>query len=140
CRVFFFPVILFTIINIYVVLSWWSWWYGGSYGLRAFIESYALLALPMGAFYQQMFKVKWSKYALLLITLLLCTISQIQTFEYRHAIIHYDSMSKDAYWFAFLRIKLNESEEKKLESLLVAPDMERFEKVRTKNEVAPPEK
>jgi len=30
-------------------LSWWAWWYGGSFGLRAFIDSYSLLIFPLAA-------------------------------------------------------------------------------------------
>jgi hypothetical protein len=46
-------ILIFTIINIYVVFSWWCWWYGGTYGQRVMIESYALLIIPLAAF------VKW---------------------------------------------------------------------------------
>ncbi|MFB6306097.1 MAG: hypothetical protein ABEH43_03765, partial [Flavobacteriales bacterium] len=46
---FFGPVIIFTTINVYVLLSWWCWWYGGSFGQRAFIDSYGLWSLPLAA-------------------------------------------------------------------------------------------
>jgi hypothetical protein len=33
-------------VSWYVYASWWSWWLGGSFGHRGFIEHYALLAIP----------------------------------------------------------------------------------------------
>ncbi|MGB0929705.1 MAG: hypothetical protein ACPGVB_02945 [Chitinophagales bacterium] len=41
---------LFTIVNIYIIYSWDIWWYGGSIGSRAIIQSYAVLAFPLAAF------------------------------------------------------------------------------------------
>lgn len=34
----------------YIYASWWSWWLGGSFGHRGFVEHYALLALPLATF------------------------------------------------------------------------------------------
>lgn len=103
-RVSFLAVLLFTLGNIYVVLSWWSWWYGGSFGLRAFIESYAILALPMAAFWEFIFKGKiWKRISLTLVMLLLIAHSIFQTTQYYYGSIHWDSMSKAAYWDSFMR-------------------------------------
>lgn len=46
----FWACCLFTIINIYIIYSWDIWWYGGSIGSRAVIQSYAVLAFPLAAF------------------------------------------------------------------------------------------
>lgn len=134
CRDFTLSIIIFTAINIYVVLSWWSWWYGGSFGLRSFIESYALLALPMGAIFQSLHKIRWSRYLLLLIIVLSGILNQIQTYQYRHYYIHWDSMSKNAYWYVFLKMNLNEDEKKHLQQLLVPPDQARYEKLKALQE------
>lgn len=40
---------LFMALTIYVVFAWEVWWYGGSLGARALVQSYALLALPIAA-------------------------------------------------------------------------------------------
>ncbi|HSO78155.1 MAG TPA: glycosyltransferase family 2 protein, partial [Bacteroidales bacterium] len=39
----------FLPLNIYIIFSWWCWWYGGGFGQRAFIDSYALMAIPAAA-------------------------------------------------------------------------------------------
>jgi hypothetical protein len=49
-RAQFWAIAVFFAINLYVILSWEVWWYGGSFGMRPLVQSYALLALPLAAF------------------------------------------------------------------------------------------
>ncbi|WNJ19415.1 hypothetical protein [Pontibacter sp. G13] len=55
-RDYFWPILVFSVLNIYVVFSWHSWWYGGGFGARALIQSYALLLIPMAAFVEWVLK------------------------------------------------------------------------------------
>src|SRR5690606_12215379 len=41
---------IFITFIIYILSSWWCWWYGGSFGMRAMIQYYAFLAFPLAAF------------------------------------------------------------------------------------------
>jgi len=43
------PSVLFLALNTYLISSWWMWWYGASFGHRAFVESYTVLAFPLAA-------------------------------------------------------------------------------------------
>jgi len=43
------PTTLFFIINLLIISSWWAWSYGGGFGHRAFVESYAVLVIPLAA-------------------------------------------------------------------------------------------
>ncbi|MDB5234650.1 MAG: hypothetical protein JWR44_1643 [Hymenobacter sp.] len=43
------PALAFFLLNLWVVSAWDIWWYGGSLGQRAMVQSYAVLALPWGA-------------------------------------------------------------------------------------------
>ncbi len=96
-------IVLFLLINTYVVLSWWCWWYGGSFGLRAFIESYSLLAFPLAAFISWIFSKKiFVKIISSIVILLFIGLNLFQTLQYKHGIIHWDSMSKEAYREVFL--------------------------------------
>ena len=54
----FWACLTFTIINIYIIYSWDIWWYGGSIGSRAIVQSYAILAFPMAAFIAWIFSQK----------------------------------------------------------------------------------
>jgi hypothetical protein len=46
------PILLFLPLNIYVIASWHSWFYGGSFGHRAFIESIPLFAIRFCSLYE----------------------------------------------------------------------------------------
>ena len=49
---FFVPILLYFPINIYIISSWHCWWYGGSFGHRAFLESLPIFAISLCAFYE----------------------------------------------------------------------------------------
>ncbi|MCL3781709.1 hypothetical protein EMN47_15090 [Prolixibacteraceae bacterium JC049] len=97
---------LFFIINVYIILSWWCWWYGGAYGQRPFIDSYALMAFPLAAiisdFSSKKKAIQYSFYGLLVLLLVL---SPFQTKKYTYGSIHWDSMTKEAYLKAFFKLR-----------------------------------
>ncbi len=41
-------ILLFFLFITYVFSSWWSWWYGCSYGSRVYVEYFVLLSIPIG--------------------------------------------------------------------------------------------
>ncbi len=101
----FIPVLIYTLLNIYVILSWWVWWYGGGFGLRAFIDSYAILAIPFAAIITWAIKKKIIYHFLtLFIVFVLIAFSVFQTQQYFNVAIHWDSMNKAAYWETFGRV------------------------------------
>ncbi len=55
-RSLFWPCLLFIIPFVYLVTAWHNWWYGGGLGLRAMIQSYPVLALPMAACFESLFR------------------------------------------------------------------------------------
>ncbi|MEI6816429.1 MAG: hypothetical protein WCL14_07440, partial [Bacteroidota bacterium] len=89
---------IFFIINAYIIFSWWCWWYGGSYGMRAMIESYAVLALPFGIFIESVSKTNnLSKYFLFSVFSLMILLNLFQTRQSMSNLIHYDSMTYKTY-------------------------------------------
>lgn len=40
-------VLVIWALSWYVYSSWWSWWLGGAFGHRGFVEHYAFLAIPL---------------------------------------------------------------------------------------------
>ena len=104
-----------------MILSWWSWWYGGSYGLRAFIDSYALLIIPLAAFIDYFYAVMKKRAVVLIIASLFIFHGVFQTFQYYYGAIHWDSMTKEAYWDSFGHLHPSA----KFQSLLKAPDYEK---------------
>ncbi len=95
---------IFTILNIYVVSSWWCWWYGGSFGLRAYIEMFALWALPLAVILEKTLAspklIKWGALSLISLFILL---NIFQSMQYWNGAIHWDGMNYKLYKAQFLR-------------------------------------
>jgi hypothetical protein len=116
---YFYPTVLFLIINIYIVSSWWCWWYGGGFGMRALIESYAILAIPLATFLTWITKqTLHRKIVLWSVVAIISLLSVLHTFRYHYGTIHYDAMTKDSYFYSFWRFIPDEE----YKSLLVSPD------------------
>ena len=92
----------FFIILTYILSSWIVWYYGGSFGLRAFIEYYSLFMIPFSIFMNEIRSriVTWVKAILCIGTV---GLNLIQTVQYNRGIIHYFEMDKEKYWNVFLK-------------------------------------
>ncbi|MBU2652052.1 MAG: hypothetical protein KKA81_14075 [Bacteroidetes bacterium] len=99
----FFILAGFLIILIYVLSSWWQWYYGGSFSQRVMIEFYAIPALLLGYFLFYVRSVLLKRIYIALIILLLL-VNIVQTEQYRIAQIHWSEMNKEKYWKVFLRV------------------------------------
>ena len=139
------PVTLFVPLNIYIIFSWWCWWYGGGFGQRAFIDSYALMAVAAAALLTPAAishgtaslmtpasttlgtaspgaAVKsWLQRLALAAFLLLTSLGIMQNIQYYNGAIHWDSMTKEAYIDSFGRLHPSA----KFNDLLEAPDYDK---------------
>ena len=101
----FWPILIFTLINIYIVFSWNPWWYGGSFGMRALIESYAILAIPIACLISWVFRYKLLTMAFIPLISLLIYINTFQSYQRAVNIMHWENMDKQEYWRIFLKDK-----------------------------------
>jgi len=121
----FIPILVYVLLNIWVVLSWWCWWYGGGFGLRAFIESYAFLSLPLAALWRWAFEKGWLATTSVVIFAFLCVkLNLFQSKQYREGMLHWDSMSKEVYMATFLKYEYIKDKDK----MLIPPDYEAAKK------------
>jgi hypothetical protein len=99
------PIIVFMLVNIYIVFSWWCWWYGGTFGQRSFIEAYCLLAVPLASFVE-FISAKKVIYKILagLFALFLIWLNIFQTYQFEFHSLHYDGMTKELYFKQFGRL------------------------------------
>lgn len=105
-----FAVGLLFLIHIYLIFSWWAWWFGGSFGLRAMIEIYPILAISLAVFYQAVLRTHFIlKTVVTISTIALIYLNLFQTYQYREGLIHYEAMSKKTYWGVFLKHKHSEN-------------------------------
>lgn len=89
-------VIWFCLLNIYIVISWADWKYGGSYSTRALVQSYPVFALAMGAFVQK-FMTRRLRVPLYAIGIYLIGVNIFQVWQYSQTVLHYNDMNRKYY-------------------------------------------
>ncbi|MBN3035343.1 MAG: hypothetical protein JW861_07130 [Bacteroidales bacterium] len=98
------PVLIFLLFTVYLVSSWWSWWFGASFGHRAMIDTYGLLLIPFTAFIQYTTERRWPLRAgLLLIITFLLFLNGFQVWQARHNLLDTFAMTRRTYWMHFLK-------------------------------------
>jgi hypothetical protein len=92
-------LLVFMIINLWITFSWWCWWYGGGLSQRSLVDTYALMAIPLGVFISWLWKRKYLvKLPGTIVILALVLLTGFYTIQYRFGGLHYNSMTKKA-WF-----------------------------------------
>ena len=89
-----------VLVVFYILSSWWVWSYGSSFGSRVMIDYYAAFALFGSSFYR--LKVRFAKPLSLIVFGFLIYLAVIQSFQYKHYILHWGKMNKERYWKVFL--------------------------------------
>ena len=114
-----------TAVVVYVLSSWWIWWYGGGLGMRAMVQYYALLSFPLAAFITWMLRYRILKMAGFLSLIFLVYFNSLLMVQQKSNMIHYDSMTKESFWFMFMKESYSPEEWAVHESLLQHPDVEK---------------
>lgn len=95
----FWAMNLFWVLNLYIVSSWWCWWYGGGFGMRALIESSAVMAFGMAAFLEWMGRQPVRSYVLAVVLPWFLALNLMQNHQYSRGVIHWEAMTREA-WLA----------------------------------------
>ena len=114
-RVIFFPLLIYFITNIYIVSSWSCWWYAQSFGQRALIQSYPVMAIFLGYFLVYLKNKKRNFQITIYFVLFAFTVLNLfQTRQFIHGIIDADRMTKDYYFKVFGKTHTKEENKKLL--------------------------
>ncbi len=97
----FFSWVTFFILITYVISAWWCWYYGDSYGLRAYVDFYTIFFILIAIMYDKL--SVWLKVAFLIPALLFTYLNIVQTYQYKNFILHWGEMDKQKYWNVFLK-------------------------------------
>jgi len=95
--------IVFLLLYIWVVSSWWNWYYGDSFGQRVFIDVYPLFALLLAFLFQWISGKRWLTKAMIGLSLLVLGLNVFQNWQYSRGIIHPYAMDREKYMMVFLR-------------------------------------
>lgn len=90
-------LIPFLMIN-YILSSWWSWFYGCSYGLRAYIDYFPFFFILIALALTHLTYKFW----LVLFGLITIPVNLIQTYQYKNYILHWIDMDWSKYKRVFL--------------------------------------
>jgi len=103
---FSWATLLFIFSAIYIIFSWWCWWYGGSFGQRSFIDYYGILAIPFALVISEVAKIKkWLYKAAVVIVAVLIVFNNFQIQKYLKGSLHFADTTKAAYWHSFWHIR-----------------------------------
>ncbi len=80
-------VIIFCLLNIWIIISWADWKYGAQYSTRALTQSYPVFALPLTAVIHSILQKKW-KWFLIPVGGYLIFVNLFQIGQYNDGIIH----------------------------------------------------
>jgi hypothetical protein len=123
-------IIIYFLVNLYVVASWWNWWYAGSFGMRALVQSYCFLAVFLAAFIEwaSSFKIRYKlpealiKYGFACMGLFLISLNLIQNYEFNKGMIHPEAMTRKAYKNSFMKFEYTGRDVGNYWNTLKAPD------------------
>ncbi|MFI5222597.1 MAG: hypothetical protein ACHQK8_09740 [Bacteroidia bacterium] len=122
CKDSFAGITVTFLITFYLISAWWAWWWGGCFGMRALVHHYAYLAFPMAACYDFILN-RFKKIIIYFVISVMMFYSLYCSYRYKSLVIHWDSMTKEAFWFGFFKVRWSSREEsKEFEKMLEEPD------------------
>ncbi|GAA4017045.1 hypothetical protein GCM10022408_33250 [Hymenobacter fastidiosus] len=112
------PVLAYFLINLWIVSAWDIWWYGGSIGQRALVQSYAVLSLPLAYLLHWVTEQRPRpvlQLAFLGLVVLLVDLNLFQHWQYMSSIIHPEEMTPSYYWAIFNNAQPTQSDYARLD-------------------------
>lgn len=92
---------LFLGLSVYVISSWWCWYYGSSFGMRALIDYLPFFAYGLAHLIQH--SAPLARIVLVALTLITVPINLVQCYQYNKFILHWHDMNCESYWRVFMK-------------------------------------
>lgn len=100
------PLTVIMLVAVYVIFSWATWFYGGSFGCRALIEYLPVMSFPLAALITNMFaKGRLSKIVISTVLVLVLVLNIWQTYQFTQCVIPWDHNNRAYYWKVFFKLK-----------------------------------
>ncbi len=98
----FFSYGIFSLILVYIISSWWIWYYGPGFGLRPLIDFYPLLFIPL-PFLIESLKTSYVKWTFGCLAVICVSLNLIQSYQYHNQILPTSDLNKAKYYYIFGR-------------------------------------
>jgi hypothetical protein len=95
-KIFKNAVIIFCLLNIWIIISWSDWRYGATYSARALTHSYPVFALALGGIIERLYMSR-SRLIFGAVGLYLLATNGVQIWQYNAGILHYNDMNRKYY-------------------------------------------
>lgn len=99
-------VLLFCLLNIWIVIAWSDWKYGATYSTRALVQSYPVFILAFASILDRLLQSK-ARVLVALVGVYLVAVNLFQIGQYNEGVLHYRDMNRHYY----ARIYLNPTPE-----------------------------
>jgi len=115
CQDWFKSIGIFSIVNIYVIISWTCWWYSDSFGHRAMIPNYVLWSLGFSFLLSASGGWRlWLKIIMGFILTASLVLNVFQIWQIRHGIMEGNNVTRDYYLSTFGQTKPPSVEQRSL--------------------------
>lgn len=105
-RKFGIPILIYSVGSYWFLASWWSWWNGGGFGIRMYVDTYPILFFAFAFLVASLEKMKnIFKYLSFSLILLLSVYGWFRNYQYANGVIHFDTNTKEMYWRSLFRTK-----------------------------------
>jgi hypothetical protein len=105
-----FAVPLFCFFSLWLLSSWETWWYGGSFSQRAMVDGMGIWAFGMAAFVGWLAKHSRLRQIVMVTGSLLIVLNLFQTHQYQLGIIDPERMTAAYYKASFLKLQVGSEE------------------------------
>jgi hypothetical protein len=89
-------------LDVWLVASWWDWQFGASFGHRAFVDVYPILALGVAATFSHATSRPALRIATVVIVAAFCALSIFQMLQYWHGVLPASDLTWSGYREVFL--------------------------------------
>lgn len=99
------PIVVFLPLHIFITYSWWCWNYINGLGSRPMVETYPLMAFPLGAFFSWLSIKRWKLLIPTILVILFIGLNIFQTIQLYAGILWSENGNKAYYWSIFGSLK-----------------------------------
>ncbi|WP_306640959.1 hypothetical protein [Sanyastnella coralliicola] len=98
--------LIFIVMNVWIILSWSTWWYAESFGHRAFVQSYPVVFIGLALVLKYTLENRSQvRIPILFLAVFFGALSLFKSWQFTHWILPGDRITSDYYWATFFDLE-----------------------------------